>query len=123
MIAVGRALAAVRDDVVHPGHDLLPEVPTGTQDLDWLPLVGGAVRDLVVITRDSNIRQKPAELEAFRGNKVRGFFLTGKKDLDRWGKLDLLVRSWDRMERAITKNGPGPWAVGVTEGQLKDLKL
>lgn len=123
MIAVGRALALVRDDVVHPGHDALPAVPEGTQDLEWLPLVGGEAADLVVITRDSNIRFKPAERAAFQAHKVRGFFLTGKTDLSRWGKLDLLVRSWDRMERAIVKNGQGPWAMAVTDGQLKDLRL
>jgi len=29
-----------RDDVVYPGHQLLPEVPRGTPDLAWMPVVG-----------------------------------------------------------------------------------
>lgn len=37
-----------RDDVLYPGHDELPEVPLGTLDLDWMPVV--AERNLVVLT-------------------------------------------------------------------------
>lgn len=39
-----------REDVVYPGHEDLPEVPLGTLDLDWMPVV--AQRDLIVLTRD-----------------------------------------------------------------------
>ena len=50
MLAVGYALAAVRDDVAHPGHPLLPDVPRGTLDPVWLPLIGVSGYDLVVFT-------------------------------------------------------------------------
>ncbi|WP_415096164.1 hypothetical protein [Micropruina sp.] len=39
-----------RDDVLYPGHEDLPEVPLGTADLEWMPIIG--VRGLVVVTRD-----------------------------------------------------------------------
>lgn len=29
-----------RKDVVYPGHEDLPEIPRGTDDLEWLPIVG-----------------------------------------------------------------------------------
>ena len=43
-----------RDDVLYPGHEDLPDVPLGTLDLDWMPIV--AERDLIVVTRDRRIR-------------------------------------------------------------------
>jgi hypothetical protein len=123
MIAIGRALAAVRDDVVYPDHPDLPEIRRGALDVDWLPVVGRGARDLVVLTRDKKIRTKSAEALALRDHGVRVIFLTGSKDLTRWGKLELLVRSWDRMERAITRTGAGPWALSLTIGTIKDLPL
>jgi hypothetical protein len=29
-----------REDVVYPGHDGLPQIPRGTSDLEWMPIVG-----------------------------------------------------------------------------------
>ena len=58
-LPLGKALAAARGDVVYPGHEELPEVPRGTLDDDWLPIVGE--RRLVAITRDQHIRYRPAE--------------------------------------------------------------
>jgi hypothetical protein len=123
MLPIGQALSLVRDDIVHPGHVGLPQVPLGTKDLVWLPIVGAAQLDLVVITRDQAIRGKAAELATFKANGVRGFFLTGKKDLTRWAKLGLLVRSWDRIERHVQRFPSGPWAMAVTDGRLSDLHL
>jgi hypothetical protein len=114
MLPIGRALALVRDDVCHPGHPAIPEVALGTDDPDWLPIVGQ--RGLVLLTRDNKIRTKPAELQAYKDHRIRAFFLTGKKDLTRWEKLDLLVRQWEKIEAAIKKVGKGPWAMSVTAG-------
>lgn len=121
MLAVGRALALVRDDVVHPGHALLPEVPRGALDPEWLPLVGD--RRLVVITRDLHLRRKPGERRLLRQHAVRMFVITGKRDLSKWGKLELVVRSWRGMEDAIARHGEGPWVMGMTEGGLSELPL
>lgn len=50
-LGLGKLLGrAGRDDVVYPGHDELPEVPLGTPDLEWMPVVGQ--RRLIVVTRD-----------------------------------------------------------------------
>ena len=58
-LALGRALEERLGHVVYPGHDNLPEVPRGTVDDAWLPVVGA--RKLVVITRDQRIRCRPVE--------------------------------------------------------------
>lgn len=123
MLAVGKALSHVRPDLVYPGHEVLPEVPRGTKDEDWLPIVGADGMDLLVITRDNRIRRKLLELEAFKANGVRAFFLTGKKELDRWQKFELLVKSWDRMEKQAAKYPAGPWAKGITQGRLVDIPI
>jgi hypothetical protein len=122
MLPVGRALAAVRDDVCHPGHAAIPEVPLGSKDPDWLPIIGK--RELVLITRDNKIRSKPAELQAYKDHRIRAFFLTGKRDLTMWEKLDLVVRQWEKIEAAVTKNPKGPWAMAVTAGSSpRDVPL
>jgi hypothetical protein len=123
LLAIGHALAAVREDVVFPGHRDLPEVPTGTPDQDWLRVIGREGLDLVLLTRDQEIRKKPGELAALKTCRVRAVFLVGKEDMTRWDKLTLIVKSWDRLERAITKNGVGPWALAMTPGRLKDIPL
>jgi hypothetical protein len=53
-LVLGRLLARQRHDVVHPGHRLFPEVPVGSKDDVWLPIVGE--RGLILITRDKKIR-------------------------------------------------------------------
>jgi hypothetical protein len=58
-LALGKALAHLRADVVFPGHHDLPEVVRGMADDEWLPTVGA--RQLVVITRDRRIRYRAVE--------------------------------------------------------------
>ena len=123
MLAVAFALAAVRDDVVHPGHRLLPEVPTGTVDPTWLPIIGANGRNLIVFTRDKGIQRKTGEALLLRDHGVRMFVLTGKKDLTAWEKLDLLVRSWAKIEKCVATNGAGPWVQRVTTAGVRDLVL
>ncbi len=123
MLAVGKALAAVRDDVVYPGHPSLPNVPKGTKDSEWLPVVGEDGDNLVVLTRDRNIHRKSGEAQLLRDHGVRMIVLTGKKDLSSWEKLTLLVQNWDRMEKRIRQNGRGPWAQRLTTSGFSDLPL
>jgi hypothetical protein len=79
-LGLGKLLArAGRDDVVHPGHDELPEVPLGTPDLEWMPVVG--VRRLIVVTRDRRIRSRPAELRAYWEHGIRSVWIGAKQDL------------------------------------------
>lgn len=108
MLAVGHALAAVRDDVVYPGHPALPDVPRGTLDTSWLPIVGANGHNLVVFTRDKGITRKTGEALALRDHGIRMFVLTGKQDLTAWEKLDLLVRSWSKSNAMSRRTAPAP---------------
>jgi hypothetical protein len=119
-LALGKALAIARADVVHPGHPQLPEVPLGTYDEDWLPIVGP--KHLVVITRDAKIRRKPVEKAAWCTHGVRGFALTGKTSQSTWDSLRILARRWDEIEEIITERVVGPWMYSVTGG-MREIDL
>jgi hypothetical protein len=121
VLGLGKALAIARRDLVHPGHPVIPEVPTGALDTVWIPQV--AARDLVVIGRDRRIRTKPAELEALKAAGLRVFWIAGKKDLTTWGYLVRLVRRWDDIERTIAAGGAGPWFYAVNETNLTEIPL
>lgn len=117
VIGLGRALAEARDDVLHPDHDELPEVPMRTKDPDWLPVV--ARLDLVVLGRDKRIRRKPAERQLWLDHGLRVVELTGTKDMSTWQMLELVVRQWHRLEKTLKEHGAGPWWASWTAGGIK----
>lgn len=122
LLPVGRALAHVRSDVTYPGHSAIEDrIPRGAKDPDWLPIVGKGDLDLVVVSHDRRVRNKPAEIEAIRANAVRFIVLTSTKDLTMWGKLDFIVRGWERMEKHIAKCGEGPWIIGMSTNGFRDI--
>lgn len=122
LLPVGKALAIVRSDVTYPGHEAIEaRIPTGAKDPDWLPIVGSGDLDLVVVSHDRRVRNKPAEIEAIRVHAVRFIVMTSTKDLSMWGKLDFVVRTWARMEKHIAKCGPGPWIVGMSANGFRDI--
>lgn len=110
-----------REDVVYPGHEDLPEVPVGTLDLDWMPVI--ADRDLVVLTRDRRIRTRPAELRAYWEHGIRSVWMGAKQDLGPRHQLDLFLRHEDRLRREIAKRGAGPWALAMSPSGLRPLAL
>lgn len=121
VLGLGKVLEIARRDVVHPGHRLLPSIPTGTLDPDWIPEI--AARDLVVIARDKRIRTKPAERALLRDHGLRVFWISGRRDMTTWGYLDRLVRRWADIEEALATKGPGPWFAGVNDRDLSDIPI
>lgn len=110
-----------REDVVYPGHEDLPEVPLGTLDLDWMPVV--AQRDLIVLTRDRRIRTRPAELRAYWALGIRSVWLGAKQDLGPHDQLALFLKHEARLQRETIKRGPGPWALAMSASGLRPLNL
>ena len=121
LLGLGKILARARRDVAHPGHRLVPEIPEGTLDPDWMPRV--AARDLAVIIRDKKIRTKDAELLRFREEGLRVFWIADKRDLNNWGYLVRVVRWWDAIEETVATKGPGPWGIAITSSGLSDVSL
>jgi hypothetical protein len=110
-----------RDDVRYPGHVALPEVPVGTPDLDWMPVI--ARLDLVVVTRDRRIRTRPAELRAYWAFGIRSVWLGAKQDLGPREQLEVFLAHQTRLQREIVKRGPGPWALAITPSGIRPLNL
>lgn len=110
-----------RDDVLHPGHEDLPEVSLGTLDLDWMPIV--AARGLIVLTRDRRIRTRPAELRAYLEHGIRSVWIGAKQDLGPRAQVELFIEHESRLQREITKRGPGPWALAMSPSGVRPLRL
>jgi hypothetical protein len=112
---------AGREDVLYPGHEALLDVPLGTPDLDWMPVI--ARRRLIVVTRDRRIRTRPAELRAHWKHGSRSVWIGAKQDLGPRQQVDLFLRHEPRLQREITKRGPGPWALAMTPSGVRPLAL
>jgi len=110
-----------RTDVLYPGHDDLPEVPPGTPDLDWMPVL--ARLDLVVVTRDRRIRTRPAELRAYWELGIRSVWIGAKQDLGPRDQLDVFLKHEVRLQREVLKRGAGPWALAMTPSGVRPLAL
>lgn len=120
-LALGKRLAVVHPDVVYSGHEELPEVPRGTLDDDWLPVVGS--KGLVVITRDRRIRYRPVERRMWVHHHVRGFVLTGRVSQSTADSMAILERHWARIKAMIAERPAGPWMIAVTAGRLREVTL
>ncbi len=114
ILGLGLALARLRPDTVHPGHPLIPEVPRGALDPEWIPAV--AARGLIAIGRDKRVRTKPAERQAIIDHGLRYIWIGGKRDETSWEWMRRLVRFWDDLERLAGELGPGPWFITVNRG-------
>ena len=120
-LGVGKALAILRDDVIHAGHPLLPEVPLGTVDPAWMPIV--AKRGLVVICRDAKIRTKLAERALFHSEGLKAFWIGGDTDMSNWDNMIRLIRRWADLEQVMHDRPKGPWFYQVNAQNLRELPI
>ncbi len=121
LLGAAKTLGTLRDDVVHPGHPLIPELPLGSLDTDWIPIVAEA--GWVAFARDRRIRSRPAEADAFMEAGLRMVWFGGKKDLRPAEQAALFERFLPRLEQQITKQGRGPWGLVLTSKGLAPLRL
>ncbi len=108
-------MAAFGEEVGH----LQDSFPNDAKDEDWLPYVGD--NELVLVTRDEEIRRKPAELRALKSHNVGAFFLGGK-NLDRCRLIQQLVRNWPRMKDLAGKTRR-PFAFRIPPTGTKFVKI
>jgi hypothetical protein len=121
LLGLGKALAYARKDVVHSGHSLIPDAPTGATDEEWIPAV--AARGLIAIGRDRHMRTRPGEATLWKAHGLRVFYIAGKRDLSNWEYIGRLVRRWQDIEDTIRNGGPGPWFFHVLETKVKPVAL
>lgn len=117
-VAVRKALASVRDDVLYAGGPGAPK--ENTQDRHWLKTAGE--NGWVVLKRDKRIRFRPGERDALIAAGVRTFCLTGGGNYTRWQVLELLAIRWRRIEE-VADNVPGPYIYSVTWEGVRELTL
>jgi PIN like domain len=120
-LGLGLMLAIARNDVIHTGHALIPDVPLGALDDEWMPKV--AARGLVVITRDKKIRTKHAKTLLYGQYGLRVFAIGSKRDLNNWDTLCLVVRRWDDIERNLKERDAGPWFMAINTNSIVDLPI
>lgn len=106
-------------DVIHKRQRPASPIARGTKDTEWVPLV--ASRGWLIITRDFNIRENPAERRAVRENGARMVALSGEDAANTWGQLELLMKYWRKIDALATQ--PGPFIYLASRSRLKQLDL
>ena len=72
-----------------------------------------------IITRDTKISRRPAELEAVQQHGAKVFALDGREATNLWTQLEVVMSQWRRIEERSTE--AGPFVVSVMRSRLKDI--
>ena len=129
VLGLAKILVQVRNDVTYPGdpggvlhkreRPPSPIASTGVLDTDWIPTV--AAHGWLIITRDSNIGARRAEIAAVRDNGGRMVALAGAEAIGTWAQLEVLLSQWRRVEAQLAR--PGPFIYSVTRTKLREIDL
>lgn len=113
LLGLAKVLANLRYDVTYPGdpgatihkHHRPPcKVPPGALDVVWLPDVAKA--GWLIITRDRNIQQHRAEINAVMENGAKMIALAGEDAKTKWAQLEAVMTQWRRIEKLADLPGP-----------------
>lgn len=83
-------------------HDEL--FPQDARDEDWLPEVGR--RGWIVLTKDTRIRYRAAEVAALLAARVRAFVLGARGDLQGTEIAAIFVKALPAMKRVLSETDP-----------------
>jgi hypothetical protein len=129
ILGLAKVLTAVRSDVTYPGfpggkmngrmRPACPVTTTQTDDTVWIP--EAAQRDWLIITRDSAIQERKAELNAVRDSGARMIALNGPDAIHTWDQLGIVIRRWTRIEAALAT--PGPFIYAVSKTSWRKVRL
>ena len=90
-----------------------------TDDTVWIPET--AQRGWLVITRDSAIQGRTAEINAVRESGARMIALNGKDSITAWDQLDIVMKRWNRIEALFDE--PGPFIYSVSKTSWRKVPL
>lgn len=129
LLGLAKVLAALRSDVTYPGdpgvvihkraRPACPIADPATPDTEWLPMV--ASQGWLIISRDHNIRENPAERRAVLESGARMVALAGEDAGDKWHQLELVLRHWRRLE--VLASVEGPFIYSATYHRITELDL
>src|SRR5688500_16960338 len=113
-LGLAHVMVALRWDVTYPGdpggtvkrhpRPMCPITTTDVDDKDWIPIV--ASFGWTIISRDTHIEKRPAEMAAVRDNGAKPITLSSAEKLDVWRQLEILMCNWRTIERLSKMNGP-----------------
>jgi hypothetical protein len=129
ILGLAHVLAALRPDTTYPGdpgtvihkrsRPPCPIASPGALDPIWLPIV--AEREWLVITRDGNIAQHRAEIDAVKEHGVKLVAISGKEGKGTFGQLEIVMSQWRDLEALASLRGP--FAYVMTRTTLRSLNL
>lgn len=129
ILGLAKVLCAVRSDVTYPTFEggkmfgrMRPPCPitaTSVDDTVWIPEV--ARQGWLIITRDSAIQERRAEINAVRDSGARMVALVGKHAGSTWDQLDIVIRRWDRLEELLAQ--PGPFIYSISRSAWRSVPL
>jgi len=123
VIGLGQALARVKLPVTWPGdhgrrsHPRLDQAPSPITDPAmpdelWIPEVTRA--GLTILTRDSKIMHRVAEIDAVLAAGARMFVISGRAPMDLWEELRVVAAQWPRMLDRRHDDGPFIYSITLT---------
>lgn len=129
VLGLAKVIAHLRSDVTFPGDPgavihrraraACPTTTPATPDSEWIPAV--ADRGWLIITRDSRIQERRAEVAAIRDNNARMVALSGKDATGVWAQLEVLMSQWRRIESLLNESSPLIWV--AHRSGLRAVKL
>ena len=114
ILGLGKLVCGLRSDCTFPGNPgatihkrQRPPCPissTAINDTEWIPAV--IEQGLVIVTRDSKIQRRHAELHAVSEHNARMVALVSEEARTVWNQLEVLMTQWRRIEALIVEAGP-----------------
>ena len=99
ILGLGKLVSGLRHDCTFPGdpgaiihkrqRPPCSIASTAVDDTDWIPAV--TAQGLVIVTRDSKIQRRPAELHAVNEHSARMVALASKDAKTVWNQLEVLM--------------------------------
>ncbi len=129
ILGLAKFIAGLRADVTYPGDPgavihgrARPACAISTprtKDPVWIPIVSR--QNLLVVTRDSNIKQHSAELAAVQANGCRMVALSSDDATTVWAQLEVVMTQWRKIEGLLEI--PGPFIYTATRTTLTKVLL
>ena len=124
ILGLGKLIAGLRNDCTYPGdpggvvrrrqRPACSITTPATDDLVWIPQVTAA--RMLIITRDSAIQRRVAELNTVRDSGARMVALSGAEAVGTWAQLEVVMSQWRRIEALLAVPGPFVYSVSRTGG-------
>jgi len=114
VLGLAKVVAALRSDCTFPGdpgtvvhkreRPPCPITDPKTFDTVWIPAV--AQRGWLIVTRDSRIQERRAEIAAVRDNGAKLLALASSDAKGTWAQLEVLLTLWRSIDALADQAGP-----------------